>query len=329
MKKILILAILILLTGCSFVVNETESEVKGINIFDENENILLNYIPKEKTSIKEITDLQSALILNSGEVILLSDYYIDKDKTVFIMNGEKRIDNIEGIYLTDNYQSITNSYYVVKDYIDSGKNVMVLLLDGFSYNQFKMAKEKEYIPFLSKYFKYPALSVFTPVTNAGYAAIITGKTPDINGVFDRSVRQMNVESIFGYCLKNNIKQTLIESDIKILNTEIEPNLHVDINKDGEIDDEIYRSTLKAMEEDFKFIFLHFHGIDDRGHTFGPYSEETMEYIRIIDNYLEVLSQNWEGPIVLVPDHGMHETDEGGSHGICAQPDMVVPYFIKE
>ena len=26
---------------------------------------------------------------------------------------------------------------------------------------------------------------------------------------------------------------------------------------------------------------------------------------------------------------MHETAEGGGHGICRQSDMVVPYFIKE
>jgi hypothetical protein len=55
----------------------------------------------------------------------------------------------------------------------------------------------------------------------------------------------------------------------------------------------------------------------------------MDYIKTIDKYIKDLSEEWEGAIILVPDHGMHETAEGGGHGICRQSDMVVPYFIKE
>jgi len=77
------------------------------------------------------------------------------------------------------------------------------------------------------------------------------------------------------------------------------------------------------------VFIHFHGIDDRGHSFGPYSDETMEYIKAIDQYIETLGKVWDGAIIIAPDHGMHETDEGGGHGICVQSDIIVPYFIKE
>lgn len=330
MKKILLI-FLVFLVGCSAKANETESQ--GINIFNQNENIVVDFIPNEKTSIKDITDIEysnAAVILNTGEVITIpSDFYIDKNKTIFLVYKERIIENIEGIYLTNNSKSITNVYNQVKDYLDNDEKVMAVLLDGFSYNQFKMAQDRNDIPFLNKYFKYPALSVYTPVTNAGFAAIITGQTPDINGVHDRSVRQMNVNSIFEYSLNNNKNSILLEGDIKILNTEIEPELHVDINKDNEADDEIYESALKAVKSDYDFIFIHFHGIDDRGHSFGPYAKETMEYIKTIDEYLQTLSDTWEGNIVLVPDHGMHETDEGGAHGICVQSDMIVPYFIKE
>lgn len=326
-KSLLLIFFLVILVGCSADVSDIESA--GINIFNENENYLVDFNPEKRISIKEIFKEVSngAVILNTGEIIFMpADFYIDKNK---IVADAETIENVEGIYLTDNYQSITNAYYDMKEYLDKDEKVMTVLLDGFSYNQFKMADEKNALPFLSKYFKYPALSVYTPVTNAGFAAIITGQTPNVNGVHDRSYRQMNVDSIFKYALDNNKNPLLLEGDIKILNTEIEPELHIDINNNSETDDEIYESALKAANENYDLIFIHFHGIDDRGHSFGPYSKETMEYIKTIDKYLKNLSEEWDGAILLVPDHGMHETAEGGGHGICYQSDMIVPYFVKE
>lgn len=332
MKK-LFLVFLIFLVGCSDKISETSSEEIGISIFNENENLMVDFVPEGRVSIKEIIDVdfpQAIIISKTGEVNLISsDFYINKDKSVFITYENRNIKNIEGIYLTDKYNSITNAYYEMKEYLKSDKKVMTVLLDGFSFNQFKILNERNDIPFLSKHFKYPALSVYTPVTNAGYAAIITGQTPDINGVHDRSVREINVDSIFEYAISNNKNSLLLEGDIKILNTEIEPELHIDINKDKDTDDEMYKSTLIAVNENYDLIFVHFHGIDDRGHSFGPYSEETMEYIKTIDQYLLKLSEVWDGAIIIVPDHGMHKTSEGGGHGICVQSDMVVPYFIKE
>ncbi|WP_326906673.1 alkaline phosphatase family protein [Sedimentibacter sp. MB31-C6] len=332
MKK-LFLVFLIFLVGCSVKVSETSSEEIGISIFNENENLMVDFVPEGRVSIKEIIDVDffhAIVISKTGEVNLISsDFYINKNKSVFVTYENRNIKNIEGIYLTDKYNSITNAYFETKEYLKSDKKVMTVLLDGFSFNQFKILNEKNDIPFLSKYFKYPALSVYTPVTNAGYAAIITGQTPNINGVHDRSVREMNVDSIFEYANSNNKNSLLLEGDIKILDTEIEPELHIDINKDKDTDDEMYKSALNAVNENYDLIFVHFHGIDDRGHSYGPYSEETMEYIKIIDQYLLNLSKVWDGAIIIVPDHGMHETSEGGGHGICVQSDMVVPYFIKE
>ncbi len=329
MKKLLLI-ILVFLTGCSAKVNKTE--LKGINIFNKDENLIVDFIPEGKVPINELSKEKyshAAIICDTGLTVLLStDYYIGSDSTVYAAAGQTKFENIEGVYLTNDYQSITNAYYHMIEYLGNDEKVMTVLLDGFSYNQFKMANNEDRIPFLSKYFIYPALSVFTPVTNSGLAAIITGQTPNVNGVHDRSLREMNVDSIFKYVIDNNKSSILLEGDIKILNTEIEPKLHIDLNKDGDIDDDIYESALIAAKGNYDLIFVHFHGIDDRGHNFGPYSDEVMDYIQTIDEYLQNLSEVWDGNIILVPDHGMYETTEGGGHGIVYQSDMVVPYFIK-
>ncbi|HHZ00804.1 MAG TPA: hypothetical protein GYA03_06885 [Tissierellia bacterium] len=327
-KLLVLILFLLLMAGCKDTGKDTESA--GINIFNENENILLNFKAEKRISTEEITRDKfsvAVVILENGEIIKIPvDFYIENSA---VIAGGQSIEKVEGIYLTDNYRSITDAYYHMKEFLDKGQKIMTVLLDGFSYNQFKRACEENKLTFLNKYFKYPALSVYTPVTNAGFAAIITGQTPDVNGVHDRSKRQTDVNTIFKYALDNNKSCILLEGDIKILNTEVEPELHTDINKNNEIDDEIYERALKAVKEGHDLIFIHFHGIDDRGHSYGPYSSETMEYIQTIDKYLKNLSQEWKGAIILVPDHGMHEKSEGGEHGTCCQSDMIVPYFVKE
>lgn len=330
MKK-LIIAITLLITAFLIVScnnnvqnnNNFQPKPQSIYIFNKDENLISNYIPDKKISIKSILGSEpvnkAAFITNQGKVYKssLDKEYIDKDS------------NIVGVYLYNKLFSITKAYDDAKEYLKSNKKVMAILLDGFGYSQYKTAEKNAIIPFLSQYFKYEVLGVYTPVTNAGYAAIITGKTPDINGVHDRSNRQLNVPSIFDYCIKNNKKSILLEGDIKILNTEIEPVLHVDSNKNGDTDDEMYEKALEAAKGNYDLIFIHFHGIDDRGHSHGPDSEITMEYIKKIDTYLKSLSDIWEGPMIITADHGMHEIETGGGHGICRYEDMIVPYFMKE
>lgn len=309
-------------------------EEHSINIFDDNQNYLTKYEPKEEILLKsligdEVTKNISAITSNGETCEINSDMYIDKDdKSVFCISSDKKnkIENIKGIYLSDDFNSITDTYYDAKNYIDKDEKIMVVLLDGFGYNEYKLSKQKGYIPFLDQYFKNTALSVYTPVTNAGYAAIITGQTPDVNGVHDRSFRQMDVESIFGYAIKKGKSSLLLEGDIKILNTEIEPELHLDMNKDSDTDDEMFESALNAAKGDYDLIFIHFHGIDDRGHTYGTESQETMDYIKKVDGYMKEISDVWGKSIILTADHGMHNIEGGGSHGECRVEDMIVPYF---
>lgn len=340
-KKLVIILLLtviffLFITACNGKLKIGTSELEGIAIFNKDENLILDYIPNEKIQLSQVLEKkitgQVYIINSSGSIFNTSpNIYLNSDSnTIYaIDNVITRTEDIVGIYIGEDYHSITNAYHDAKTYLDNGQKVMVVLLDGFSLEQYKLAEEKDSLSFLNQHFKNEALSVFTPVTNAGFAAIITGETPDINGVHDRSFRVMKTESIFDYTIKNQKKTALLEADIKILNSEIEPILHIDTNNDGDIDDEIYETAKKLASEDYDFIFIHFHGIDDRGHSYGPKDKRTMDYIVTIDGYLEEISNIWDGPIILTADHGMHKIEDGGNHGICIKEDMVVPYFKKE
>lgn len=336
LKKIKLIVLILFITVVFYGCDKTEEDIvyNGINIFDEKGNVELDFIPDEDILLSNLTDQsidRPVIITNKGEEVTMDgDITLKKSKTGIDAKSQDSIaKNLVGIYIGDEIPGISKLYYDIKSSIDKDEKVIAIFLDGFSYEQYLIAKEEKRIPFLERVFITPARSVFTPVTNAGFASMITGTLPPVNGVYDRSYRGLDVESIFGYAAGKDKEQVLIEGDIKILNTEIEPVLNVDANKNGDTDDEAYIGLLQAMEKDYDFLFVHFHGIDNRGHSHGPYAVETMDYIELIDEYLAQIDSLWPGRILITSDHGMHKTVQGGDHGQCRHEDMIVPYFIRE
>lgn len=277
---------------------------------------------------------KKALIMGAkGEIKYIDEYgyfeanknhidYVEKD-------GKEKVENVKGLIIDPPKVSITDSYYDMAHYMEE-EDVLFLFLDGFGYHQYEYALENGYLPFLSNANKgKKALSVYKPVTNAGFAAMITGKAPEENGIYSRKQRKSKVDSIFKLANDLDKKSVLVEGDIRILDTEIDPVLNIDRNKNGTTDDEVYQSALKSIDEDHNLVFVHFHGIDDSGHNYGDLSNETMKVIAKTDEYIKELASKFEGKIIITADHGMHSTKDGGDHGEFRYEDMIVPYIILE
>lgn len=266
---------------------------------------------------------QYRFIQNEGYFEIESNYfnYIDNS------SGEK-IENVKGVVINPSSASIMDVYYDATGFINSGKKVLFILTDGLGYNQYEYALNNGFAPFLATKEKAKrALSVYMPVSNSGLAAMFTGKPPEENGIYSRKQREPQVPTIFGELLKAGKTAILIEGDIQIIKTEIEADLHTDTNSSGSIDDEILNAALSSINGNYDFIAVHFHSIDDSGHDYGDISEKTMETVRIVDSYIEKLAGKWDGKIIVTADHGMHSTQDGGSHGEFRYEDMVVPYLL--
>jgi len=82
-----------------------------------------------------------------------------------------------------------------------------------------------------------------------------------------------------------------------------------------------------MDKGFELMVVHFHSIDDMGHNFGDITGETMDEIKRLDMYVKELVSMWEGNVIITADHGMHSTEDGGSHGEFRYEDMIVPYIV--
>lgn len=316
----------------------SDGEYITMRIINSDRNIKdipLNY-KYEKFELDNVIDenYEDALIVGEmGDMVSIQEGgYFRKENRFFnyIGNDERIIvEKVVGVILNPPKAYITDAYYDMSMYLKD-TNVLFILLDGFGYHQYKYAVDNGYLPFLGRQDNtVKALSVYKPVTNAGLAAIMTGKLPIENGVHSRDERELKVDSIFKYAQDLNRKTIYLEGNIGILKTEVEPVLHLDENGDGFTDDEVFEATMDAIRKGYNFIFAHFHGIDDCGHTFGGLSKETMDFIKRIDGYLEEMSSNWNGKIIITADHGTHTTDSGGDHGEFRFEDMVVPYIILE
>lgn len=293
---------------------------------------------------KKMIPLENIINTKSeAEIILLAsfngeyEYLHNKDLyvslegnmiSIYDKNKEALYENVVGIMLNPPEMSNLEIFDMVTSYLNDDQQVLVILVDGLSYSQYEeyIVKNKEL--FMSSIETvYKSTTVYRPVTNTGFSTIITGEKPIIHGVLDRSFRDVKSQTIFEYANEINKSSVLIEGDINILDLDVETMLNLDESKDGFNEDEIYASAMSNLDKDF--VFVHFHSVDNAGHSYGPFGVETLSRIDMVDSYIEELSNSWSGKVLIVADHGMHETVEGGSHGQFRAEDIYVPILVTD
>lgn len=279
--------------------------------------------------------IEKILLMGQGGDYLYDDgngHFELKDNSFnyYCADGKYSIQNVVGALIKPPAETVMDTYYDTLHYMNQGEKVMILYLDGFGYHQYKHATENGYAPFIKGLPKAKiANTVFQSVTNAGFAAMITGKSPLENGIYSRKQKSLKVPSFFETLKTLNKTALLIEGNIGIINTEVAPILCVDKNEDGTIDDEIFETAVEKIGKDVDLLLVHFHSIDDSGHTYGDLSPKTLQRIQVIDGYIEKLMSNWTGKVIITTDHGMHANQEGGGHGNFRCEDMIIPYILTQ
>ena len=221
--------------------------------------------------------------------------------------------------------------------VPDADQVLLLFLDGFGYVRYTEARDAGLIPNIST-LPEPiiGLTEYPPSTRVGTASLLTGASSRINGVADRSTRSTEVETLFDVATSADLRVVTVEGDALAFNlrgTEIQ--LSGDRDGNGWTDDNVLGNTLSVLEEGMPDLFyVHFHGIDDAGHTYGPGAAEEQAVIAEVDaavgEILDALPANTL--IIIFADHGMHQVDEEektGNHGNLILRDMFIPIFILQ
>lgn len=242
--------------------------------------------------------------------------YMASDQTV--------IADVVGVLSDPPLFSITDVASDTAYQLEKGNDVLVIELDGLGWKMFNAAKDNNMLPYMSTLPVQQVLAVYPPISPVSLAAMLTGETPEVNGIHDRETMDFEGEDIFAKALQMGKSVAYIEGDTKMLNTSVEPILSIN---EGLQDSNVFKNTQAAIAENKQFIFTHFHSIDDDATSYGPYAQETYDQILAVDEMVKTLVDSFNGTIIITADHGLHETQTGGTHGRICSEDMLVPYII--
>jgi hypothetical protein len=213
-------------------------------------------------------------------------------------------------------------------------HVLLLYLDGLGYVRYTEALAQGLIPNLAA---LPAplagMTTYPPATNVSTASLLTGASPEVHGVNRRGIRATETQTLFDLAVVHGRRVVAVEGSSLSFNL---PNSEIQLSGDrdgnGSTDDNVLANALATLQAGMPDLLLvHFHGIDDAGHTYGPGAPEEMAAIAAEDEAVgQILEQVPSDTLVLIfADHGMHlVSEEGrqGNHGHLTERDMFIPIW---
>lgn len=221
--------------------------------------------------------------------------------------------------------------------VPRARHVLVVFLDGFGYVRYGEALEAGLIPHLGGLGRpLLGLTVYPPVTVVATASLLTGALPGEHEAVHRGIRQTEVETIFDVAAAAGLRVVAVEGDSLAFNLRsAETQLSGDRDGNGTSDDNVLANALAVLEEGMPdLLFVHFHGIDDTGHTYGPGAAEEQARIRAVDEAVGQILQELppDTVVIIFADHGMHAVEEEGrlgNHGHLIERDIFIPIWIVQ
>ena len=213
---------------------------------------------------------------------------------------------------------------------------VLILIDGLQYEKLLMLVENDSLPFLGEIKEIKrGLTVYPSITTSSTGALLTGAPPQVNGVYGYGYRSTDSKTLFDLAAEGGRSVTAVEGYSQAFGLQ---NANVilsgDRDGDGFTNDNVLDNSLRVIGEDMPdLLFIHFHDVDDMGHSFGPDSPEYEAAIIRVDGYLEqiyhALAENTF--ITIFADHGMQNDplSAGGNHGQLTKSAMIIPIIFIE
>ncbi|MCL2695953.1 MAG: alkaline phosphatase family protein [Clostridiales bacterium] len=231
----------------------------------------------------------------------------------YVFAGGERIADVAGLIADAPARSIAQAHADAVSFLAQDERVLLIILDGWGWEMFARFQNDQ--PFLADLNPQPALAAYPPLSPVGLATILTGVLPDVHGICDRVNKQPQAPDLF----EKARNAAYIEGDIRLILTSLAPEL----TPGG--DDKIFEAAKKNLNADL--LVVHFHGLDEAAHDFGPYSNAVAARLRLLDGYVAQLAALWGGKVIVTADHGLHPNGDGGAHGLVCREDMIVPYAV--
>lgn len=180
----------------------------------------------------------------------------------------------------------------------------------------------------------PVHSELPSVTPVNFASMYTGLTPKEHGIqkYERPV--LTVETVFDTFLAAGKRVAIVSANnCTFANIFAERNL--DYYKCATIEDLHAKVAELIIADEHDLIAIHAWNYDSVMHKYGPESPEALGELRLNDSaygsYDALIRERWAHHNVFLGfamDHGCHEIDAGGSHGLDMPEDTEIMHFYK-
>jgi hypothetical protein len=218
----------------------------------------------------------------------------------------------------------------------SAQHGVLILIDGLQYEKLLTLVENGSLRFLGEIEEIQrGLTVYPSITTSSTGALLTGTPPQINGVYGYGYRSTDSITLFDLAAEGGRSVTAVEGyslAFGLQNADV--ILSGDRDGDGFTDDNVLDNSLRVIAEEMPdLLFIHFHDVDDQGHSYGPESPEYENAIIRVDGYLDQIYQVLPANtfIIIFADHGMQNdpTSTGGNHGGLTLFAMTIPIIFME
>ena len=357
---------IIFLTACSTTsaniqisISDTESVTIPAPIYDSRINTFLTFGEREGFELFSVVDSDGTRIYNLDDFRSYNNFLIPHMITavnniaIFGRDGSRYYDynfakasvqmtsntvnyifedgtiifNIAGLMADIPETTLTQAFDDADNALQNDERVMMIMLDGWGWYTFLY--HQEYTPFLLSLNPQQAIAVHPPISPTGLASFLTGKLSNEHGIRDRRTRMLETPDIFMVARELNKSFAYIKGSVNMFQASHFPILSPDINGINGTDDEVFENALNNLDVDL--LVIHFKGIDDTSHTYGPFSPQVGERLALLDGFIYELVNHWNGRIIITSDHGQHElygrTDRLGDHLFIHHLDMMIPYIL--
>jgi len=301
----------------------------------------ISIIEESTDTVIEWSDIAESSCLEKDGKVNLAEQLLSPSEIKVALHPENNIDKS----LTDIFPTVLQSLGIESPqqgisrhsiFQYDADHVVLIFLDGLGGMKYDEARKNGYLSALDNpdYFT-KALTVFPPRTTTASSAINTGKFPGETGVYKSGIRKTDQLKICDVVTGEGLSAKVVEGESMAFDLgNCEFILSGDKDGNGGTDDNVFIHTMEMIDEGLPiYSYIHFHGIDDMGHSFGPDSEEVDAKIIEVNAYLQEIFQNLpeDTLVITFSDHGMHtieNSEDKGNHGNLIAEDMVVFIHIK-
>ncbi|QRN83707.1 alkaline phosphatase family protein [Chloroflexota bacterium] len=217
----------------------------------------------------------------------------------------------------------------------SAQQVVIILTDGTQYDKLQSMVAAGEQPFFASQDKINCgISIYPPITTSASAALFTSTIAANNGVYGYGYRSTELTTLFDIVTDNGKMAIAVEGaslPFNLRNAEV--ILSGDRDNNGWSDDNVYLNAMEVIQNNLPhLLYIHFHEIDDMGHEYGDNSPEYETALIRVDGYIADIVDMLPSDtlIIILADHGMHTTADGGNHGTLTAADMLIPVtFIQK